>query len=140
MTDHNRMTGVTNPKEEDLKNLVNEYGAYPGLGGYYVWDEPRGNFDAVKKTFSVLRAADPSRLPLVAMIPSYGPWKHPDEYPAFARSFVKEVDPPVLSFDYYAMRGSPGQYIQSESVYLDLELWSSLSVETGKPLWMYVTS
>lgn len=140
ITDHKRMTGVTKPKEDELKALINEYKDYPALGGYYVWDEPRGHFDAVKKSFDVLRTADPSRLPLVAMIPSYGPWKHPHKYPAIMRSFVKKVDPPVLSFDYYAMRGGPGKYVQSQNVYLDLELWSSLSVETGKPFWMYVTS
>ena len=140
ITDHKRMTGVADPKEDELKALVDEYKDYPALGGYYVWDEPHGHFDAVKKSFDVLRAADPSRLPLVAMLPSYGPWKHPDKYPSVIRSFVELVDPPVLSFDYYAMRGRPGKYTQEQGVYLDLELWSSLSLETGKPLWMYVTS
>jgi hypothetical protein len=140
ITDHKRMTGVKNPKEDELRAMVNEYKDYPALGGYYVWDEPRGHFDAVKQSFDVLRAADPSRLPLVAFLPSYGPWKHPKTYPDMARKFVETVNPPVLSFDYYAMKGSPGKYSQSASVYLDLELWSSLSLETEKPFWMYVTS
>lgn len=140
ITDHTRMTGVANPQEKELKALVNEYSDFSALGGYYVWDEPHGDFDAIRTTFDVLKAEDPSRLPLVAMLPSYGPFKHPEAYPAFARKFVDEVDPPVLSFDYYAIKGDPGTYHQDQNVYRDLEVWSSLSRETGKPLWMYVTS
>lgn len=140
IADHKRLTGVQNPEDEAIKALVQEYAKYPALGGYYVWDEPRGNFDAVAKSFGILRAADPSRLPLVAMLPSYGPQKWPDQYPAFVHKFIKEVDPPVLSFDYYAMSGGPGGYRVGAGVYQDLALWSSISLETGKPLWMYVTS
>jgi hypothetical protein len=140
ITDHKRTTGVKNPKESELKDLVKEYAKFSALGGYYVWDEPTGNFDAVKESFRIFQAADPSRLPLVAFIPSYGPWHHPDKYPAMVRKFMKEVDPPILSFDYYSVKGNAGKYSVNQGVYQDLALWSSLSLETGKPLWMYVTS
>ncbi len=140
VTDHKRLTGVGNPSEEALRELISDYSNHPALGGYYVWDEPgREQFASVVRTYAILRANDPEHLPLNAMVPSYGPYRWPDDYPAFARQFVETVNPPVLSFDFYALGknpegGAPGVV---PTLYRDLQLWSDLAIEKGRPLWFY---
>jgi hypothetical protein len=142
VTDHDRLTGVRTPSEAAIKSLVSDYSSFPALGGYYVWDEPgTGDFAAVKNIYEILRKEDPSRLPLNAMLPSYGPYKN---YADYAAEFVKVVDPPVLSFDYYGVirddsdKNHPIKI--SDGLYNDLAVWSKLSTETGKPLWFYASS
>ncbi len=140
VTDHKRLTGVGNLSEEARRELISDYSNHPALGGYYVWDEPgREQFAAVARTYAILRANDPERLPLNAMIPSYGPYRWPDDYPAFARQFVEAVDPPVLSFDFYALGKNPegGAPGGAPTLYRDLQLWSDLAIEKGRPLWFY---
>ncbi|MEN6356281.1 MAG: hypothetical protein ABFD83_04265 [Armatimonadota bacterium] len=141
VTDHARMTGVENASEDAIKSLADDYSSYPALGGYYVWDEPSTQkFDDVKRTYNILLKLDPDRLPLNAIIPSYGHYKYPTAYPEHVREFVGKVNPPVLSFDFYSVHQAKDYLRVNQDLYRDLALWSSLSLETGKPLWMYVTS
>ena len=142
VTDHQRMTGVAEPKVDDLKSIVEDYASYPALAGYYVWDEPETQyFAAVRMMFDTLKALDSERLSLNALVPSYGHHRWPDDYPAFVRGFVSAVDPPVLSFDYYSVSQDPNipdsPVNVSQELYRDLALWSNISRETGKPLWFY---
>jgi len=142
LTDHQRMTGVAEPKLDELKSIVDDYASYPALAGYYVWDEPyTQHFGAVRMMLDTFQSLDPKRLPLNAIAPSYGRHQWPDDYPAFVRQFVSEVDPFVLSFDYYSVSQDPNVPDSPVNVlqelYRDLALWSSISRETGKPLWFY---
>lgn len=144
ITDHKRMTGVSNPPEDALKSLVDDYSSYPALGGYYVWDEPGvDKFGDVRRMYDLLHKLDPKRLCLNAIMPSYGPYKHPKDYADYVRGFVKQVDPPVLSFDFYSVYQTGDSSVPvgvNQDLYRDLALWSNVSLETGKPLWMYVTA
>lgn len=145
VTDHKRLTGVADPTREAVESVVRDYSRYPALGGYYVWDEPGpAQFPAVRKIYDVLRELDPSRLPLNAMVPSYGPHHYPDDYPEFARQFLDTVDPPVISFDFYGLSQPPDDRAApiaiSPDLYRDLDLWSSLARDRDKPLWFYPSS
>lgn len=145
VTDHHRFTALPEPSLDDLKSVVDDYAHYPALGGYYVWDEPHTEyFPACRKMFDEFQKMDPQRLPLCASLPSYGPYEFPDAYPEHVSKFVEVVDPPVLSFDYYAVRkneqGEDFPVHIETGIYRDLALWSDISVRTGKPLWFYVTS
>lgn len=137
VTDHRRLTGIAQPSEEDLKSLVSDYQGYTSLGGYYVWDEPHWeHFPDVKDTFATLRSLDPDRLPLVPLVPSYGPYHYPEAYPNFVKDFAETVEPDVLSFDFYGVRVQGVE----PSLYRDLALWAKVSRETGRPLWFYPSS
>ncbi len=134
ITDHNRITNQSDPQRERVASLVQDFRSYPALGGYYVWDEPhREHFAAVAQVYTWLRELDPGRLAVNAMFPSYGAYKYPDDYPAFARDFVQQVDPDVLSFDHYTItENGPG-----DTFYTDLQTWSDLSLAHNKVLWFY---
>lgn len=142
VTDHGRMTHQTEPSREAIESLVEDFAGYPALGGYYVWDEPKPEqFEAVARMYRWLQALDPDRLPLNAMLPSYGPYKYPDDYPRYVRAFVETVDPPVLSFDFYGLvQQEDGSVAVAPRLFQDLALWSEVSVETGKPLWFYAAA
>ena len=134
ITDHSRITNQSSPCQELVAGLVQDFKGYPALGGYYVWDEPhREHFTAVAQVYAWLRQLDPDRLPVNAMFPSYGVYRYPDDYPAFAREFVQKVNPDVLSFDHYTItEKGPG-----DTFFTDLQTWSDLSLAHGKVLWFY---
>jgi hypothetical protein len=142
ITDHTRLTGVGSPTRAAIESLVRDYKQFPALGGYYLWDEPHvSNFPAVKTAQEILLELDPDRLPLTAMLPSYGPYRYPYLYPGFVRQWNHQVDPPVLSFDFYGVLQDPereeGRVVVVDQLYRDLALWSEVAQQSGKPLWFY---
>ena len=137
LTDHKRLTGNREPSADAIKSMVDDYSSYKALAGYYIWDEPLpGDYPAVKKMYDAVRSLDPSRLAINPLVPN--------SRPEDVRQFVKEINPSVLSFDHYAVRydkdDTENPIKAGDDVYRDLELWSSVSEETGKPLWMYVST
>lgn len=140
LTDHARLTGVVDPNEATVLGVVEDFGGYPALGGYYLWDEPfLEDFPSVRRAAEIIRSHDGARLPMVGMLPSYGRYRWPTDYPAFARRFMRVVDPEVVAFDFYGVRQttSDGPPIVNPFLYRDLRLWSDLAREHGRPLWFY---
>lgn len=140
VTDHERLTGVAEPTEEGVLGVIEDFGGYPGLGGYYIWDEPRlEDFPSVQRAAEIVRAHDASRLPMVAMLPSYGPYRWPEAYPAFASQFMRLVDPEVVAFDFYGVRQNTPHSPPSVNAFLyrDLQLWSDLARAYDRQLWFY---
>jgi len=96
---------VRSPDWPDALNAaVAEYRAHPALGGYFVIDEPVvKDFADVAAVVGALRAADPTRLAYVNLLPDYIP---PDAlgaptYRDYVDQFVSTVHPQLLSYDYY---------------------------------------
>jgi hypothetical protein len=140
VTDHERLTGVAEPTAEGVRGVIEDFGGYPGLGGYYIWDEPRlEDFPSVQRAAEIVRTHDGSRLPMVAMLPSYGPYRWPEAYPAFASQFMRSVDPQVVAFDFYGVRQDTPDSPPSVNAFLyrDLQLWSDLARAYDRPLWFY---
>lgn len=120
--------------------MIEAFGGYPGLGGYYLWDEPSlEDFSSVRRAAEIIRSHDGARLPMVGMLPSYGRYRWPREYPTFARRFMRVVDPEVVAFDFYGVRQTTpdGPPTVNPFLYRDLRLWSDLAREVDRPLWLY---
>lgn len=76
----------------------------PALDGYVVADEPTvARFPAVASTVAALRAADPTRLAYVNLLPDYvaPPLLGADSYADYLERFAGQVQPALLSVDYY---------------------------------------
>lgn len=143
VTDHDRLTGVAEPSADSIKVLVEDYGDSAGLGGYFVWDEPPLEaLPAVKRSSDMLLDKDDRHLPMTGVVPSYGPYHWPNDYPQFAKTFVETVDPEVIAFDYYGVYQDkePRTLSVGPGLYRDLQLWSDLALQHEKPLWFYASA
>ena len=140
LTDHRVFTAMSDLNEKSLAEYVARWSSFPAVAGYYVWDEPRReDFAAVKRIHDCLRSLDPSRLPLVALLPSYGDYHHPDDYRDYVTTFVNLIDPPVLSFDFYPCRRDEAAQVDIvwPDFLKDLQVFWEVSRDTGKPFWYY---
>lgn len=135
ITDHNKFTGKHDSDEAELSEVIGSYSDYPSFSGYYVWDEPRReDFAAAKEMVKYFNEKDPSSLCLIAMYPSYGPYKHPREYEEFLQEYVDVVNPQVLSYDYYPFRNNT----HSSTFYWDFEVNRKIALRKGIPMWFYI--
>lgn len=135
VTDHKRFTGQHNPDKAELSEVIKAYSEYPAFFGYYVWDEPRReNFAVVRDMVQYFNENDPQRACLIAMYPSYGPYKHPNEYEEFLQEFVDTVNPEILSYDHYPFRENG----HTSGFYWDFEANRRVSLRKGIPMWFYV--
>ena len=119
--------------------------------GYYVWDEPYRDdlFAQARKESDLLLECDPEALLFSVFPPSYNPgptWDNGQYAQAFAE-YVKQVDPPVLSMDYYPIgdyfKLYPGLVyddqvqLDNSPMWLDLTLLRNLAREHNLPFWFY---
>lgn len=84
--------------------VVATYRDAPALDGYVVADEPTtSEFAPLAPVVASLRAADPSRLAYINLLPDYVPPKllQAESYADYLERFVSEVRPRLLSVDYY---------------------------------------
>ena len=76
----------------------------PALWGYLIRDEPSANdFPALRKTTDEIRKARPGMLSYINLFPDYANEKQlgTKTYDEHVKRFVEEVNPDVLSMDYY---------------------------------------
>lgn len=86
---------------------VAEYRGHPGLGGYFVIDEPSAAmFPDVAQVVGALHEEDPTRPAYVNLLPDYIPphGLEADSYEVYVDGFLLTVRPRLLSYDYYAFR------------------------------------
>ncbi len=141
------ISDVAKNLEDDLvKSLVDEAKHYKHLIGWYVWDEvPQDQFDICRRNIALFNKYDPKKLAFTLIFPSYGSlkWYLPagctpeeSEYYQYVTEYVKQVDPPVLSMDYYALKDANTSII-TNSLWRDMGVFRKESVRTGKPFWWY---
>ncbi|MBX3025566.1 hypothetical protein KF840_11735 [bacterium] len=84
--------------------VVGEVGGHPALDGYFLVDEPgRDQFPDLGLIVARLRQADPTRVPYVNLLPDYlgSEALGTDTYAEHLDAFMAEVQPSLLSLDYY---------------------------------------
>jgi hypothetical protein len=87
-----------------LRDAVRDYAGHPALRGYFVADEPVvAEFADVAAMVAEIRVVDPTGVAYVNLLPDYIP---PDKlgaesYERYVERFVEEVEPRLLSYDYY---------------------------------------
>ncbi|MHB1452592.1 MAG: hypothetical protein ACYCYM_01380 [Saccharofermentanales bacterium] len=132
--------------EDRVEFIVDEMKDYKHLKGYYVWDEvPDTLFGTCRTIKDWFIKHDPAKLAFSLVVPSYGEYRwnitygnvEESQYYKFVDSYIKEVDPDVLSFDYYVFRTSHTLSLTKSDMWKDMGLFRTKSIETGKPFWFY---
>ncbi|WP_353197554.1 hypothetical protein [Parapedobacter defluvii] len=133
--------------EQKLADEVKFLQRFSTMEGYYVWDEPfERNFNQVKELNQLLRKYDPGRLAFATLFPSYGVynweegeynWEN-NSYAQYVTQYLQQVDPTVLSFNYYPYRDN-----KESTNLIENDLWKDFGyirqkgLEYNKPLWYY---
>lgn len=135
--------------EAAAKQVVEEQKDRKYLEGYFVWDEMgTQDFPRCHEIQEWFRRYDGDRLAYSLIVPSYGAYWWEGEgvdnwensaYAQYAREFVRVVDPPVICVDYYPfwIHGYDKTDLTNCSIWRDMGLLRSLSLQTGKPFWFY---
>ncbi len=144
---------VTDPRiYSDVQAVVQDYD-HPGLGGYYLRDEPRrGDFERYGQIYRQFLHHDPERIPFVNMYPS-APDAMRRDYYDFLSAWINTVGPDNLTyllFDNYPFAcletfGNP-YYGRGRShgnvpdYFNDLEVVRELGLEYGIKTGLYLQS
>lgn len=136
---------VPDVSQDLVRSVVDEVKDYRYLLGYYIWDEVTpSHFSTCRTIKKYFNKYDPQRLAFSLVFPSYGAykWHLPDgtiensQYYKYVTDYIKEVDPDVLSMDYYALKSYNTSLVQND-LWRDMGLFRLKSMETGKPFWWY---
>ena len=127
--------------------------------GYYVWDEPHSaeQLAEARRQMDMLEELDPEALLFTVGLPNYNnagkteglsgyTWEN-GQYVPYVDRFIKAMDPPVLSFDYYPVgnyfnvwgnhRYNYENQMDDTYMWLDLALYRRKGLENDLPLWFY---
>lgn len=102
-----QLDGLQPDWEAGADAVVAEVGGHPALDGYFLIDEPgRGQFPELGLIVARLRQADPTRVPYINLLPGYvGPDAlGTDTFAEHLDAYMADVQPSLLSFDYYPFR------------------------------------
>lgn len=149
--DHSVFSGIGKEspvfKEQDVINRINSLKRFNILEGYYVWDEPfEVDFGKVKQLNDVFRKNDPGRLPFSVIFPSYGVYNwesgaynwDDNSYTRYVNNFLDQVDPVVLSFNYYPYRTNTAEAnLITNDLWKDFGYIRKKALERNKNLWYY---
>lgn len=137
--------------DDDIRKTVLSLKDKKHTVGFYVWDEPYCDylFKEARRQSDIMQECDPEALLFTVFPPSYNPgptWDNGQYYDAF-EEFVKSVDPPVLSMDFYPIGDYcelyPGLVYTKEKELDDSPFWLDLTVARNLarkydlPFWFY---
>ena len=99
--------------EQEVIRAVEDYRDHPALYGYYIGDEPhRRDFADQARVCRLIQQHDPRHIPYINLYPNYAaphlPGSALDQlgtasYEEHVAAFLQEVQPPLLSYDHYAL-------------------------------------
>ena len=133
--------------ESKLADEVKFLQRFSTMEGYYVWDEPfEQNFNQVKGLNQLLNKYDPDRLSFATLFPSYGVynWQEGEynwdnnTYAQYVTQYLEQVDPTILSFNYYPFRDNKERTnLVENDLWRDFGYIRQKGLEYNKPLWYY---
>lgn len=122
---------------------INRFKDDPHIVLYSIRDEPLPeHFAHVKMMSDRFNRIDPTRMTFVNLLPKMKPneLKSPD-YESYVGSYVKTVNPPLISFDIYPVRKSKGKvYVAENDLYPTLETIAKVARESHRPFWAYLNT
>lgn len=131
-------------KLESMVPLANLLAPWKRTIGLYVWDEPfhADQLQEARRQLDLYEQAAHDKLPFTVAIPSYNTeftWQN-GLFTKYLYDYVKTIDPPVLSLDYYPF-GLPGyndeDQLDQSLLWCDLGLQRKIAREYHMPLWFY---
>ena len=143
--DHLKMASRTNVKLiiwcpelfKDVDNTIKQLTEYDSFGGYDLSDEPSTKaFDSLGTLIRNIKKKDKSHYIWQNLYPIHASleYMNANSYEDYVDEYIKIVDPPFVSFDFYGITKSG---VHPE-YYHNLELISKKCKNTHKPFWAYV--
>ena len=131
--------------QETVKQVTDHLRPYRHAIGVYVWDEPYVEDQCVeaRRQMDLFQRENSTLLPFMVAIPSYNLLYRWDNglFEDYLRWYVKDIDPPVLSLDYYPVVSGLGyndeDQLDASLMWCDLGLMRKLGREADIPLWFY---
>lgn len=124
-----------------INEVINTYKDNPAFAGYVIKDEPHANmFPALEAISDFIRKKDPAHEPLINLFPSYGTLTQLgfDDYREYISSYVKEVKPKLLSYDYYPFRNEG--ITMTDGWFNDLSVVRDESKKANIPFMVFIQS
>lgn len=140
--------------DETIRETVKRLQSQKHTIGYYVWDEPYDEplFREARRQSDLLQECAPEALLFSVFPPSYNPgptWDNGQYYNAF-EEYIRQLDPPVVSMDYYPIGNYAGHYpglkysddfeLDNSPLWLDLTVARNLARKYNLPFWFYYQS
>lgn len=133
--------------ESDPEGTARLFKDHPGMGGYYLRDEPGASlFPKLGEWARRIQSVDEANPCYVNLFPAYGvpqQWETPD-YPTYVERFIAEVPTPMLSFDHYPVirekPDAPASDRLRADFYHNLEVCSAAARKAERPLWAFALS
>ncbi len=129
---------------ETIRGVCDRLRRYRRAYGVYIFDEPYKPEQTAeaRRQVDIFQKEGPSLMPFTVAIPSYNDlyrWEN-GRFEEYLRRYADEIDPPVLSLDYYPV-GLPGyndeDQLDSSRMWCDLGLMKKICREKSLPLWFY---
>jgi hypothetical protein len=123
-----------------VTDLIREVRNHPAVYGYYLRDEPSATFfPGLAAVGSVVKELHPGVWPYINLFPNYADASQlgMPTYDEYLEKFIKDCQPPILSYDHYALfegGGFRGEY------YANLESIRRAAVKHNLPFWQIVLS
>ena len=121
--------------EETVRGVMN----HPGLGGYFLRDEPdNASMDGLGAWARRIESVDSLHPCYLNLLPCFV--FTPEGYEEHLRLFTEKVNLPQISFDHYPINDSDGHVFLNPRWYENLELVRAECLRTGKPFWAFALS
>lgn len=119
--------------ENSPETFVSKYKDHPGLGGYFLADEPgTDGLEWLGEWIDRIRSVDSTHFCYVNLLPVHAFGE--EEYARHLETYCSEVPLPYISFDYYPVLfdKSNGRTIVSPFWYQNLQMVSDMAASTGR--------
>lgn len=124
--------------ETDPEETVRKVMGHPGLGYYFLRDEPWN--DAMKPLGEWARkieAVDNTHPCYLNLFPYHPAFPEAKDYEEHLRLFDEEVNLPQISYDHYPINRWDGKDHLNPQYFENLEMVSAEARRTGKPFWAF---
>ncbi|OHB77089.1 MAG: hypothetical protein A2Z34_07215 [Planctomycetes bacterium RBG_16_59_8] len=126
----------------DPEGLAASFSNHKALYGYHITDEPTAaDFPKLAKAMAGIRKADPNHPAYINLFPSFARGLGTKTYDEYVRRFVKEVQPPFLSYDQYPIVAKGKEGRESPSLrpffYDNIEQCRRIAQENNLDLWAF---
>jgi len=126
---------------ERVTQLIGEVRNHPAVYGYYLRDEPTSSFfPGLAAVSQVVKEQHPGVWPYINLFPNYADAGQlgAASYDEYIEKFIAACDPPVLSYDHYAIFEGGG--FRSDLYFSNLESMRRAAIKHELPFWQIVLS
>lgn len=144
MTDSGvRLMIMCDELRNDTEATVRKFKDRDGVVGWYLLDEPTAaGFPELREFRDRVYSADSSHLVYLNLLPNIVEAKalHAKDYDDYVTRFIDEVQPPMVSYDFYPILSDSSHVFVRPEFYDNLERVSRICRDRNMPFWAFCLS